>query len=224
MCVCIGLYNLKMGEDFLWQENLCSYTTIFMAVVTFPFPIVIGLILYRNIKCLPLPDLDDHMSLKELRDTYGTIDIAKIEKEAYTKSKHKELKEKYGVLIQGRNLRKHGKKITIGLAVIALLRKLIIAIAITTFTEAPQFAILTFVFTTQFHIMLEVYFRPLKDRRTQNINIFNEITVMFICYHLFLLTDFTDISVKGYVGNSVIYITEANIAVNFALILIPELF
>lgn len=148
MCVCIGLYNLKMGEEYLWQENLCSYTTIFMAIVTIPFPIVMGLILYHNIQCVPLPDLDDHMSLKELRDTYSTIDIAKIEKEAYTKSKHKALKNKYGAMIEGRNLRKHGKEITIGLAVLAMLRKLVVAVAITSFTETPQFAIMTFVFTT----------------------------------------------------------------------------
>lgn len=69
--------------------------------------------------------------------------------------------------------------------------------------------------------MLEVYFRPIKDNRTQDISIFNEITIMFIIYHLFLLTDFTDISVKGYIGNSVIYITEANIVINLGLIFIP---
>lgn len=69
--------------------------------------------------------------------------------------------------------------------------------------------------------MLDVYFRPLKDNRTMNINIINEICVMIINYHLFLLTDFTDIEVKASIGNSVIYVTSSAIVVNFALIIFP---
>lgn len=75
MCVFIGLYNLRFGEEFTWQENLCSYTTLFLTVTIFPFPFVMGLILYCNIKETPLPDLNDHMTLAELRENYGTIDI-----------------------------------------------------------------------------------------------------------------------------------------------------
>jgi hypothetical protein len=137
MCVFIGLHNLRFGEDFTWQENLCSHTTLFLATMTFPFPFVMGAILYCKVKGPPLPDLEDLMTLKELRDIYGTIDIAKIKSEAYTKAKHTALKEKYGTMIVGHKLRKNGKFITILYPVLSLLRKLIVAWAITSFTKTP---------------------------------------------------------------------------------------
>ena len=46
---------------------------------------------------------------------------------------------------------------------------------------------------------------------------------MIINYHLFLLTDFTDIAVKADIGNSVIFTTLGSIIFNFGLIVIPEL-
>ena len=46
---------------------------------------------------------------------------------------------------------------------------------------------------------------------------------MIINYHLFLLTDFTDIAVKADIGNSVIYTTSGSIIFNFGLIVVPEL-
>ena len=96
-----------------------------------------GAILYCKVKGPPLPDLEDLMTLKELRDIYGTIDIAKIKSEAYTKAKHTALKEKYGTMIVGHKLRKNGKFITILYPVLSLLRKLIVAWAITSFTKTP---------------------------------------------------------------------------------------
>lgn len=64
---------------------------------------------------------------------------------------------------------------------------------------------------------------PLKDQRAQKISVFNEITTLVINYHLFCMTEFTDISVRSYVGNSIIYVTCANIGFNFSVILIPIL-
>ncbi len=47
----------------------------------------------------PLPDLDDRMEIEQLIYTYGTVEIYKIQKTAYTKSKHANFEKKFGTLL-----------------------------------------------------------------------------------------------------------------------------
>lgn len=119
------------------------------------------------------------------------------------------------------NIEKHGKRTVILFPVFNMLRKLMLALAIVIFIPYPHFAVMTFNFTSLFMIMLEVYVMPLKNRNAQYVSIFNELTTMVVNYHLFCMTNFTDVGVRSYVGNSIIFTTCANIVINIIIITVP---
>jgi hypothetical protein len=51
--------------------------------------------------------------------------------------------------------------------------------------------------------------------------IFNEITIMAVAYHLILLTDFMpDLNRQYYVGYSLIVLTTVNVLANFTVIIV----
>ena len=65
--------------------------------------------------------------------------------------------------------------------------------------------------------MLIFYFliQPFKEKAINRLEIFNEICIITINYHLFLLTDFvSDPSIQYNVGWSILLITVINISIN----------
>lgn len=89
LCIMIGLSNLRFGGDYLWQENFCSITTCLLTVLVVSFPFIIfGVYFWKIKKAKTLPDLNDLMSIEQLKKLYGTIDIPEIKKNAYTASKY----------------------------------------------------------------------------------------------------------------------------------------
>lgn len=104
-----------------------------------------------------------------------------------------------------------------------MLRQYLLALSIVMLIETPQLTIMAFTFTSQFVLMFEFYWMPRKDRKSQMITIVNELTVMAINYHLFLLTDFTSTDIQTLTGNSVIYFTCGNVTFNIVAIFGPEI-
>jgi hypothetical protein len=63
--------------------------------------------------------------------------------------------------------------------------------------------------------------KPFEEKLSNYMEMFNEITIMAITYHLFLLTDFMPDTKSQYdVGYSLIMITCLNILVNMGIIII----
>jgi hypothetical protein len=62
------------------------------------------------------------MSLEEIYRIYYTLDIERIKKNAYTKSKHNKLMKKFGVVIKGIKLEKMKKRLTLCIGFLSFLR------------------------------------------------------------------------------------------------------
>ena len=74
-------------------------------------------------------------------------------------------------------------------------------------------------------IMLVVcgYTEPVISLAGDHMNLINESFVLLITYHLYQFTEFmTDVFVREKVGKSMIYITFANIALNFSVVTIQN--
>jgi hypothetical protein len=65
------------------------------------------------------------------------------------------------------------------------------------------------------------YVTPFNEPVINKLEIFNEVCILIICYHLFLLTDFIDNPETQYnVGWSLIFMTALNILMNLIIIVI----
>ena len=64
-------------------------------------------------------------------------------------------------------------------------------------------------------------YKPFERLATQRLEIFNELSILSINYHLFLLTDFNaDFDLQYNVGWSILLVTAINIVVNMSYIII----
>ena len=118
---------------------------IILLLVTGLGPFVIWRIYYVKIKSSnPLPDLNDKMEAEHIRYMYGSLDIEKIKKNVYTKSKHKAFMNRYGALIEGIKLSSLGKNITIITGILPLFRALMVSVTVVYLCESPLISILVF--------------------------------------------------------------------------------
>lgn len=84
------------------------------------------------------------MEAEHIRYIYGSLDIDKIKRSVYTKSKHKAFMKRYGALIEDVKLRKLGKNITILTGILPILRALMISTTVVYLCENPIFSIIVF--------------------------------------------------------------------------------
>ena len=69
------------------------------------------------------------------------------------------------------------------------------------------------------------YTEPIKDITGGKMNYINEAFVLAFTYHLYQFTDFmTDLAARDQVGQSMIYLTFANVGLNIAVVSITSLF
>jgi hypothetical protein len=141
----IQIKDLRLSLSYTFTENFCSSIGIILLVVTSFVPIFIWRLYYEKIKSTnPLPDLSDEMEAEHIRYIYGSLDIDKIKKNVYTKSKHKAFMTRYGALIEGIKLRTLGKNITIMTGILPLIRALMISVTVVYLCEYPIFSIFVF--------------------------------------------------------------------------------
>jgi hypothetical protein len=80
---------MRLKNSYSWLEKLVSLNGLLLMVPTLVFPFVILTFYLKKIERVkPLPDLNDDMDVEDLSNLYGTVDIEKILKTAYTSSKH----------------------------------------------------------------------------------------------------------------------------------------
>jgi hypothetical protein len=84
------------------------------------------------------------METEHIRYIYGSLDIEKIKKNVYTKSKHEAFMDRYGTLIERIKLSSLGKNITIFTGILPLIRALVISVTVVYLCESPIFSIFVF--------------------------------------------------------------------------------
>ena len=79
MIALIQFTNLRLSIEHTATEKFCSSLAIILYTNTWVLPIVI-LILYtvKIRSSIPFPDLDDEMTLEDIKYLYNTVDIESI--------------------------------------------------------------------------------------------------------------------------------------------------
>jgi hypothetical protein len=141
----IQIKDLRLSLSYTFTENFCSSVGIILLFITSLCPVIIWRLYSVKIKSTnPLPDLNDEMEAEHIRYIYGSLDIDKIKRSVYTKSKHKAFMKRYGALIEDIKLRKLGKNITILTGILPLIRALMISTTVVYLCENPIFSIIVF--------------------------------------------------------------------------------
>lgn len=193
-------------DKYSRTEQFCTLLGYLVFTVNATFPFVVSLLYCCKMKRAdPLPDLNDMMSLEELRFNYGTINIQEIHRTAYTESKHEAFMAHYGRLLEEVDTRKLGKVLSIATVFIYIFRKFIVAFCVVSVAH-PVFNIFMFNFTSLFVLMWIVYLEPFTSLTFWRIRVIQELVTMGINYHLFCFTDWVSIERRVQIGNSVIYI------------------
>lgn len=125
-------------------------------------------------------------------------------------------------MIHGFNIKKMGKAVSISIPLFYLGRAAAACFALVYLTEYPYFTIITFNYFTLLSLIVEWWNWPRKDFFEQAQVILNEITLLLMCYHLFCLTEFVDVTMRMlYIGNSVLIMILLNLVVFVVFIVVP---
>ena len=77
------------------------------------------------------------------------------------------------------------------------LRRIVLIVITVYYTEYPSFQIMIYLFFSQLNVMYLIGYKPYEDPFTNKNEIFNEICVLVVGYHLFVFTDFVeDLKIK----------------------------
>jgi hypothetical protein len=120
----------------------------------------------------------------------------------------------YGVLIEKFDHKKNSARFTIFICLLSYLRQLVIALAITMLSTHLCLALALLNFIIFSYFMFTIENSALKDKYERIKQIINEFLLLFLNYHMFLMTDFVDPSHITNVGNSVISTIILNVVLN----------
>lgn len=126
--------------------------------------------------------------------------------------------QRYAVLLIGLDVGRMGKWTSIMIPTVNFIRRLLMAISVTLLYSKSVFCIFTFNFITLFYIMFFAWHMPNQSKKDNYLQLMNEVTVMFVNYHLFCFTRFVGVETQVYVGNSVILVVMGIISINFLVI------
>lgn len=129
---------------------------------------------------------------------------------------------RYGSVLEDLNFKRMGKKVLI-FVIFGFVRKLIL-IYITVFMQKYRhMSIMSTMILTQAMIMVIGEYPPYKSISQNNMEIINELFVLFTNYHLFLFTDFlTDVNRRGNVGTSLVITICACILLNILVVVVSN--
>jgi len=81
----INLTSTRLGSDYTLSENYNSVFAISYFLVVLSYPFVIIAVYQRKLERVePYPNLNKNMTLEQIEEIYGTIDIDWIKNKAYT--------------------------------------------------------------------------------------------------------------------------------------------
>jgi hypothetical protein len=201
----INIIDLRIGLSYNFVENLNSLLSVTWLIFSLLWPFAIVALYVKKIeRAEPFPDLKDTMTLSQIKSIYGHTDIADIQKNAYTESKHNKLMKSYGVLLSDLDLERSGKCLVLTAVLIKFVRKALFVIGIIVFIKLPSFTIFNFNFNILFYIMFTTYFNLYKEKTLLFRRTLDELTMLLVNYCLFTLTDFATIEQSLIMGDVVI--------------------
>lgn len=119
-------------------------------------------------------------------------------------------------------MKKMGKAVSISIPLFHMGRAAAACLALIYLARYPYFVIISFNYVTLFSLMVEWWNWPRKDFFEQAQVILNEITLLLMCYHLFCLTEFVDVTIRMlYVGNSVLITIILNLVIFVGFFIVP---
>lgn len=185
------------------------------------YPLVIFVLYAWKLKSTAaLPDFEVvRWSLWE--KTYGTKEkkeIIQVMRENFTISEGVYFIKTYGELLKGYDVSRIGKWGSVLIPTASLLRRLMMALVVVFLFDKPVFCVFAFNFILLAYMMVFTCYMPKQSLQDNILDIFNEITVLFVNYHLLCFTNFIDVETQIYVSNSVIILVLGNIIVNFLVI------
>ena len=161
----VGLYDLRMSNDYTLIEKLQSLMAIGLFVICLAFPAFVTLLYAWQIKSSKiLPDFCDSFSRDYLLKTYGTDDPNAIRNYAYTRSRHSQFLEKYGVLIKDYRLEQIGKTKSIAILCFQIIRKLFFSVSVLVFLRLPFIGIFTVYITVIANIVIFGFYSPMVSK------------------------------------------------------------
>ena len=132
----------------------------------------------------------------------------------FKKLENEDVKEKYGELYDGFDSRK--PKLVFFLQ-LDYIRKTLLCVSVVMFQDHFWIQMTTMFVGTIGMIMVEEYVQPRTNNFTKRMDIFNEVKLTFILYHLMMFTDFvTDDEVKFNIGYSCFAVVTIGLFVNMS--------
>ena len=125
--------------------------------------------------------------------------------------------EHSGELLKDIDFARIGKSLSITALILPIIRQLILAVCITTFTNHPIFSVFFFNFLLIFYLMFYIWVMPSESRSETIRHIGNEITLLGFVYHQLLFTPYIKESQLDQIGNSAIYLVLINIGFNLLI-------
>ena len=172
---------------------ICSLLSICGVCLAVFFPLAILYIYKVNVtatKALPNPDELDY---EQIFDTYGTIDVQKIEKSYFTEKNYNKFKLQFGALNAEVDLEKVGVYGYILTPFVQMLRRFGIVLVVTMLTDKPIVVGASLFLINSFAFVFEAHFLPNIEKIEQARSIVNEITILAVNYFYFMFTDFAPI-------------------------------
>ena len=127
----IQVFELRLKPDFNSIEKYCSILGLVILIAISVLPLVLLVLYIMKIRSSkPLPDLDDHMTVEEIKYVYGNLKLEEIQRNSYTVSKHAKFMRNYGILIEGIDLNRLGKAWTISIGFLSIARQVVLSIGI----------------------------------------------------------------------------------------------
>ena len=109
-------------------------------VIHILFPILIALVYIKKLKSLPVkPDVHDLMSIEQLQENYGTLDIDLINRTVQMKTAHNTFMNRYGGLLNGVSLERVSRRVAILTPIVYILRKLVMSVSLIYLEDQPVF-------------------------------------------------------------------------------------
>jgi len=134
-----------------------------------------------------------------------------------------EFDEKYGTVVEELDL-KRGKKISLIYPVVFLMRRFIMSFMAVYLERWSYLQIMGLMYLSMAVIIILGLSEPFKTKKANRIEIFNEVSTMFVVYHLMIFTDFVPkVETKFLMGYSVIGVTSFNMLINMLMVLLDTM-
>jgi hypothetical protein len=147
------MQNLRFGADYTPAENFNSVITIISFVMTFAYTIGIPILYYKVLK-------DD-----------------------CTEAELKAVMDKYGILAEGLDLERWGKKVIVFVIVGQLTKKILIAATVVFLVRQPVITVMILVTIMLLDTCFYLHFRPFTEFWDNVKVVFNQMVLLLIAYH-----------------------------------------